>query len=74
MIDKRAKEIEQQERERESGNQVEDRTRLMKLASFQTKLLCHAMSLKPKLIIYSTCRYVCYAFEYLIDKYKNYLT
>ncbi|RWS21403.1 putative 28S rRNA (cytosine-C(5))-methyltransferase-like protein, partial [Leptotrombidium deliense] len=32
-----------------------DTGRCFKLASFQTKMLCKAMSLKPKRIVYSTC-------------------
>ncbi|CAG2162857.1 unnamed protein product [Oppiella nova] len=33
----------------------EDKGRLYRLASFQTRMLCHAMSLQPKRIVYSTC-------------------
>jgi len=33
----------------------EDKARLYKLASFQTKMLCHAMSFNPKRIVYCTC-------------------
>lgn len=60
MIDKRNNETEQQD--------GEDRQRLMKLASFQTKLLCHAMSLKPKLIIYSTCSFSVWENEFVVCK------
>lgn len=62
MIDKRADEQEP------DGGQLEDRTRLMKLASFQTKLLCHAMSLQPKLIVYSTCSFAVWENEFVVCK------
>lgn len=51
MIDKRNDQFEEQQNQL---NSTDDRKRLMKLASFQTKLLSHAMSLKPKFIVYST--------------------
>lgn len=66
MIDKRGSEVEQQEKS-DNSNQ-EDRKRLMKLASFQTKLMCHAMSLRPKLIIYSTCSFSIWENEFVICK------
>ncbi|RWS03324.1 williams-beuren syndrome critical region-like protein [Dinothrombium tinctorium] len=39
----------------EYGEKKFDKGRCLKLASFQTKMLCKAMSLKPKRIVYSTC-------------------
>ena len=61
MIDKRGD-------EQEADSQLEDRKRLMKLASFQTRLLCHAMSLRPKLIVYSTCSFAVWENEFVVCK------
>ena len=60
MIDKRGDE--------QANGQQEDRKRLMKLASFQTRLLCHAMSLRPKLIVYSTCSFAVWENEFVVCK------
>lgn len=63
MIDKRGGD-EQQDADRPP----EDRKRLMKLASFQTRLLCHAMSLRPRLIVYSTCSFSHWENEFVVCK------
>lgn len=36
--------------------------------SFQTRLLSHAMSLKPKMIVYSTCSFSIWENEFVICK------
>lgn len=46
----------------------DDRLRLLKLASFQTKMIGHAMSLRPKWLVYSTCSNSVWENEFVVCK------
>ena len=48
--------------------QNDDRVRLMKLASFQTKMVGHAMSLRPRWLVYSTCSNSIWENEFVVCK------